>query len=78
MEWVALAIVLSVVLLLVDKNQKWKQFRRLLIWSSVTVIVLFTVFVVWQERQARRGLENSIRAAQIDNAARNNGGVATH
>lgn len=78
MEWLALAIFVSTVLLLVDKNQKWRSFRRWLIWSSVTVIVLLTVFVVWQERQARRGLENSIRAAQIDNAARNNGGVATH
>lgn len=64
MEWVALAIVLSVVLLLVDKNQKWKQFRRTIIWGSVAVVLLFTVFAVWQDHREKKALADSIRNAQ--------------
>jgi hypothetical protein len=39
MEFLAVAIFLSVVLYLVDKNQQWAQFWKVLKWSSRIAIV---------------------------------------
>lgn len=62
MEWVALAIVLSVVLLLVDKNQKWKQFRRTIIWGLTAMVVLVGTFFAWQSYQEQQAEANAIHA----------------
>lgn len=50
MEWLAVAIVFSTILLLVDRNQKWKWFWRV----AGTLVLLAAVsfgYLFWQSDQ---------------------------
>jgi hypothetical protein len=47
MEWLALAIVVSVSLVLIDKNQKWETFWQVLKWSTAALILMIGAIVLW-------------------------------
>lgn len=56
MEWLALAIVVSTCLYLIDKNQKWKIFRRVLIWGTVGIALLIGTYAAWENHQEQKAL----------------------
>lgn len=65
MEWLAIAIVVSACLYLIDKNQKWKTFRRILLWGTLALALFFGTYMAWE----------SVRDARIDAQAKKYGGV---
>lgn len=56
MEWLAIAVFASTCLYLIDKNQKWKTFRRVLIWGAVGVALLVGTYAAWENHQQQKAL----------------------
>jgi hypothetical protein len=68
MDFLAVALVVCTVLYLVDKNQAWQKFWRLLKWSAVLVLgVVFlggSSWYLWNRHQAKSAVTLDMSTAQ--------------
>lgn len=69
MEWVALAIVLSTCLYLIDKNQKWRSFRRFVLWSVAAGILMVAAYILWDQHEAQKALLRDNPPTANDNSS---------
>src|SRR5215831_17382821 len=65
MEWLALAIFVSTVLYLIDKNRKWRAFGITLAATLGVLIVAVVGFFLYSEHQAKIANRNRECAAKV-------------
>ena len=69
MEWLALAVFASVVLYLVDKNQKWRAFAKIVVAATGICVAAFIAFVFYAKHQDEIAKRNRECAARVRSAA---------